>query len=152
VCRGDGSWPQSHLFFWFFFYHAFIVSWYKKLRAALAMERTKPMNYSKQQKKPSLLVLRVLLKLLRPKPFARRSLKEGKYKKISTLKLLLIYRFFARRVIQRKNKRSSQPQSRKLKQKPPRGMMCFFTLGWGNRGGGSSGRGACRGENRFSCL
>jgi len=30
--------------FSFFFYHAFIVSRYKKLRAALAMEKTKPIN------------------------------------------------------------------------------------------------------------
>jgi len=34
-------------FFTFFFYHAFIVSRYKKLRAALAMERTKPINQKK---------------------------------------------------------------------------------------------------------
>jgi len=40
------------LFFSFFFYHAFIVFRYKKLRAALAMERTKPINQNKQQKKP----------------------------------------------------------------------------------------------------
>ena len=33
-------------FFSFFFYHAFIVFRYKKLRAALAMERTKPINQS----------------------------------------------------------------------------------------------------------
>jgi len=37
----------------FFFYNAFIVSRYKKLRAALAMERTKPINQNKQQKKPT---------------------------------------------------------------------------------------------------
>ena len=36
----------------FFFYHAFIVFRYKKLRAALAMERTKPINQNIQQKKP----------------------------------------------------------------------------------------------------
>jgi len=40
--------PKSHaffvLFFSFFFYHAFIVSRYKKLRAALVMERTKPIK------------------------------------------------------------------------------------------------------------
>jgi len=46
-------------FFFFFFYHAFIVSRYKKLRAALAMERTKPINQNKQQKKPYLPVHRV---------------------------------------------------------------------------------------------
>ena len=40
------------LFFSFFFYHAYIVSRYKKLRQALAMERTKPINQNKQQKKP----------------------------------------------------------------------------------------------------
>jgi len=31
----------------FFFYHAFIVSRYKKLRATLAMELTKPINQNK---------------------------------------------------------------------------------------------------------
>jgi len=47
--------PKSHASFFFlfsFFYHAFIVFRYKKLRAALAMERTKPINQNKQQKKP----------------------------------------------------------------------------------------------------
>jgi len=39
-------------FFFFFLYHAFIVSRYKKLRAALAMEKTKPINQNKEQKKP----------------------------------------------------------------------------------------------------
>ena len=36
-------------FFFFFFiyiYHAFIVFRYKKLRAALAMEKTKPINHN----------------------------------------------------------------------------------------------------------
>jgi len=42
-------------FFFFFFYHAFIVIRYKKLRAALAMERTKPVNQNKTQNKPLLL-------------------------------------------------------------------------------------------------
>jgi len=37
-------------FFFFFFYHAFIVLRYKKLRAALAMERTKPINQNKTTK------------------------------------------------------------------------------------------------------
>ena len=40
-------------FFFLFFYHAFIVFRYKKLRAALAMERTKPINQNKTQKKPT---------------------------------------------------------------------------------------------------
>jgi len=47
------------LFFFFFFYNAFIVFSYKKLRAALAMERTKPRNQNKKQKKPFLPVHRV---------------------------------------------------------------------------------------------
>ena len=34
-------------FFFFLFYHRFIVFRYKKLRAALAMERTKPINQNK---------------------------------------------------------------------------------------------------------
>jgi len=45
--------PKSNVFFFvFFLFHSFIVSKYKKLRAALAMERTKPINQNKQQKKP----------------------------------------------------------------------------------------------------
>jgi len=45
--------PKSPAFSFFsffsflFFYHAFIVFRYKKLRAALAMERTKPINQNK---------------------------------------------------------------------------------------------------------
>jgi len=37
--------------FFFFLYHAFIASTYKKLRSALAMERTKPINLNKHQQK-----------------------------------------------------------------------------------------------------
>ena len=37
-------------FFLFFLYHAFIVSRYKKLRAALAMEKTKPTNQNKHKR------------------------------------------------------------------------------------------------------
>ena len=45
------SHAQIHAFFFFFFlYHAFIVLRYKKLRAALAMERTKPINQNKLNK------------------------------------------------------------------------------------------------------
>ena len=36
--------PNPMPFFFFFFYHAFIVFRYKKLRAAPAMEKTKPIN------------------------------------------------------------------------------------------------------------
>ena len=39
--------PFFSLFFFLFFCHAFIVLRYKKLRAALAMERTKPINQNK---------------------------------------------------------------------------------------------------------
>ena len=52
-----------------FLYHVFIVYRYKKLRAALAMERTKPINQSKQQKKPIPLSSTVTENILRPKPF-----------------------------------------------------------------------------------
>ena len=49
VCR-----PKLMLFFFFLYiYHAFIVSRYKKLRAALAMERTKSINQKQAQRKPS---------------------------------------------------------------------------------------------------
>jgi len=53
--------PFFLFFFSFFFlYHAFIVSRYKKLRAALAMERTKPINQNISTKETIFLVLRVL--------------------------------------------------------------------------------------------
>ena len=42
--EGPSSWPFFFIFFYFFLYHAFIVFRYKKLRAALAMEKTKPIN------------------------------------------------------------------------------------------------------------
>jgi len=64
--------PKSHPFFLsfsLFFYHGFIVSRYKKLRAALAMERTKPINQNISTKETIFLVHRDLLKVLRPKPF-----------------------------------------------------------------------------------
>ena len=62
---------------------------------------------------------------------------ETKYKEISTLKLLLIYTFFARKSIQRKDKTSSQ--RKKLNKTPARNHV-FFSLGWGKQRGGSSGR------------
>jgi len=45
--------PNPMSFFFSFFYHAFIVLRYKKLHAALAMERTKPINQSKITKETS---------------------------------------------------------------------------------------------------
>jgi len=56
--------PKSHAFFFFFFFSFFFIMRslffrYKKLRAALAMERTKAINQSKKQKKPHLPVHRV---------------------------------------------------------------------------------------------
>jgi len=65
--------PKSHAFFFsfcfffffsFFFYHAFIVSRYKKLRAALAMERTKPINQNISTKETIFPIHRDLLKIL----------------------------------------------------------------------------------------
>ena len=50
--------PNPMPFFSFFFYHAFIVSRYKKLRAALAMERTKPINQNISTKETIFLVHR----------------------------------------------------------------------------------------------
>jgi len=59
------------------------------------MERTKPINQNFKQKKPSLLVHHVLLKVLRPKTNCPSFPTETKYKEITTLKLLLIYAFFS---------------------------------------------------------
>jgi len=48
--------PMSFFIFIFtFFYYAFIVISYKKIHAALAMERKKPLNQNKQQRKPNIL-------------------------------------------------------------------------------------------------
>ena len=49
--RRDGSWSTSWSFFLFFCNHAFIVFRYKKPHAALAMERTKPINQKHKQRK-----------------------------------------------------------------------------------------------------
>jgi len=104
--------PFSLLFFSLFFFHVFIVFTYKKLRAALAMEKTKPINQNKQQKKPLSAIPPRRLKVLRPKPLAYRSSSETKYKEITTLKLLLIYEFFARKDI-RREKQNNQPPRRR---------------------------------------
>jgi len=45
-------------FSFFFLYHAFIVFRYKKLRAALAMEKTKPISQNKITKETNYLFLR----------------------------------------------------------------------------------------------
>jgi len=72
--------PKSPaFFFFFFFYHAFVVSRYKKLRAALAMEKTKPINQNKKTKETISSRPPRLLKVLGPKPFARRPLWDQKY-------------------------------------------------------------------------
>jgi len=47
VVHDPNSMPFSFLFFSVFFYHVFIVIMYKKLRAALVMERTEPINQNK---------------------------------------------------------------------------------------------------------
>jgi len=50
VCRRDGSWAYLLVVFFFSFFfcnHAFIVFRYKKPHAALAMEKTKPINQNK---------------------------------------------------------------------------------------------------------
>ena len=46
------------ILFYFILYHAFIVFRYKKHRAALAMEKTKPINQNKKIKNQYLNVLR----------------------------------------------------------------------------------------------
>ena len=44
IVRHQNPMPFFFLFFFLFLYHAFIVFLYKKLRAALAMEKTKPIS------------------------------------------------------------------------------------------------------------
>ena len=82
------------LFFHFFFFHAFIVFRYKKLRAALAMERTKPINQNFKIQETISSCPPCLLKVLRPKTDCPSFPTEAKYKEITTLELLLIYAFF----------------------------------------------------------
>ena len=54
IAGGVGEMVRAQLlgvfFFFFFLYHAFIVFRYKKLHAALAMEKTKPINQNKHIK------------------------------------------------------------------------------------------------------
>jgi len=82
-CSASQEWgkafPKSHVFFFlfFFFYHAFIVCRYKKLRAALAMERTKPINHNKQEKKPTTFPPQRVKNLSSLKPFGYRSSPES---------------------------------------------------------------------------
>jgi len=138
--------PKSHaflFFFSFFFYHAFIVFRYKKLRAVLAMERTKPINQNKQQKKPLTAIPPRRLKVLKPKPLAYRSESETKYKEITTLKLLLIYAFFARKDIRRENKTTNHHDEGNNQNL--RGGTVFPSTGWGGWRGGGCGGGACPG-------
>ena len=56
-----------HFFHFLFFFHAFIVFRYKKLRAALAMERTKPINQNFKTKETISSCPPRLLKVLKPK-------------------------------------------------------------------------------------
>jgi len=81
--------PKSSAFFLFllflfflFFYHAFIVFRYKKLRAALAMERTKPINQNFKIKETISSGPPRLLKVPRPKPIAHRSLRNQNIRKL----------------------------------------------------------------------
>jgi len=92
--------PKSHVFFLFFFFlfflsffHAFIVLRYKKLRAALAMERTKPIIQNSKTKEIISSCPPRLLKVLGPKTNCPSFPTETKYKEITTLKLLLICAF-----------------------------------------------------------
>ena len=70
--------PNLLPLFSFFFFHAFIVFRYKKLRAALAMERTKPINQNFKTKETIPSCPPRSLKVPGPKPLARRSPTETK--------------------------------------------------------------------------
>ena len=67
--------------FFFFFYHAFIVFRYKKLRAALAMERTKPIIQKQITKEThSSLSSAATENLLSLKLFGYRTFRQHKYR------------------------------------------------------------------------
>jgi len=129
--------PISCLFFFsLFFYHAFIGFRYKKLRAALAMERTKPINQNISTKETIFLVHRVLLKVLRPKPLARRSFMETKYKEITTLNYFSFTRFLQGEILREEFKHPASHNVGSSNKRPPRGTMCFSMSGRGEEGGG----------------
>ena len=130
-------------YFLLYFYHGFIVVRSKKLRAAPAMEKTKPINQNQQQKEPLSAVPPRRVKVLRPKPLAYRSESETKYKEITTLNLLLIYPFFVRKDIRRENKTTNHHDEGNNQNL--RGGTVFPSTGWGGWRGGGCGGGACPG-------
>ena len=85
-------------FFFFFFYHAFIVFRYKKLRAALAMERTKPINQKQTTKETKFPVHHAFTESTGAETICPSSPMGAKYKEITTLELLLALTFFARKI------------------------------------------------------
>jgi len=50
VVRDSNPMPFFHLIIFHFFFHAFLVFRYKKLHAALAIERAKPINQTKHKR------------------------------------------------------------------------------------------------------
>jgi len=105
-------------FLFFFFFLSFVqcFSRYKKLSAELAMERTKPINQNKQQKKPFSGIPPGGLKLPRLKPLPCRPSRPLKYKETTRQKLLVIYAFFAMKDISKENQ-NTQSSSRNEKRK-----------------------------------
>ena len=86
------------LFFTFFFYHVFIVFRYKKLCAALAMERTKPINQKQTTKETKFPVHRAFTESTWAETICPSSPMGAKYKEFTTLELLLALTFFARKI------------------------------------------------------
>jgi len=75
VVEGEEFDPNHMPFFFsfFFLYHVFIVFRYNKLRVALGMEKTKPINQNKQPKKPFWLTSAVTKTTLGVRPFTHNS-------------------------------------------------------------------------------
>jgi len=92
--------PKSYVFFFsfFLFYHAFILSRYKKLRAVLAMERTKPINQNISTKETIFLAPGVLTESTWAQTICPSFLfTETKYREVTTLNYFSFTRFFARK-------------------------------------------------------
>jgi len=112
----------------FLFYHAFIVSRYKKLRTALAMERTKPINQNKQQKKPSSWST-AFTESTWAKTVCPSFPMKTKYKEITTLNYFSFRGFLQGKIYKGRLKHPVNHNVGGRKKEPLGGTMCFFTLG-----------------------
>jgi len=98
--------PMTLLFFFhfFFFYHVFIVFRYKKVRAAVAIERTKPMDQNKVTKATLSVFRRGDRKYFRLKQFAYGSSWKQNIRKLECTNYIPFAPFLQGRIYVRKVK------------------------------------------------